>query len=160
MNVVWWVGIIFLMFFMGCKQEVSSLKEGAVMSHKDVPKYFLVTLHHNVSSMDIYEMDDPNEVAKMDDWTRSHVDRNSSRRGARGLVLLWWHNELLRFDEHGKVVFADDLAGSGVIRGVDLMTLREMFRKHGRRVDTVPGRKPPRKPDNPHQQALIENEGG
>ncbi len=160
MDIVWWMGIIFLMFLTGCKQEMPAPKEDGAMPRKDVPKFFLVTPHDgDISNIAIYEIDDPDEVEKIDDWTRLHVDRDSNPHTARGLVLLWWHEELLRFNEHGKLVSSDDLAGRHVIRGVDLMTLREMFRKHGKRVDTVPGRKPPKKPEQPHQQAWIENEG-
>lgn len=143
---------MFLLLLAGCKQELPS---------KKVTKYFLVTLRDydpsSVASVDIFMVDNPDAVRQIGRWGQEHVNNDPRARRARGIVTVAsWHTELLRFDERERVVSSDDLFGDPVISSSDLVTLKELFQKHGRRVDTVPGRKPPRREGNSQEKLSIE----
>lgn len=152
---VWIIGVAMLVCAGGCKTKSGD----DTVSDRHVAKYFLVNLHDNdLSSMDIYAIKEPSEVDRVGHWIREHVNSSENVQKARGLVLLCWHDELLRLDEYGHVISSDYLCDSDVISPTDLAALKTLFQEHGERVNTVPGRKPPKKSDNPKEQALIEKD--
>jgi hypothetical protein len=161
MKVAQSVVIILLFVGGGCREEPPKPIRGDAMSGKHVAKYFLVSLHDNdISSMDIYAIEEPSAVDKVGRWIEEHVNSSGTVQKARGLVLLRWHNELSRFDEYGHIISSDFVSDSDVVSPRDLTTLKKLFRDCGKRVDTVPGRKRPRKSDNPDEQAVIEKDDG
>ena len=76
--------------------------------------YFLVnTREGDPSVVEIFALDHlPIDRLSLK-WLGDHID--VSKRHARGLVLLNWHNELVHFDEKRKELFSIDLADWGVI---------------------------------------------
>lgn len=150
-------GATLLVFLMGCRNDSPDSNGSDAMSRGPVAKYFLVTLHaYDISSMDIYAVEDPTAVNKIGRWIKEHVNSSPSVQKARGLVLLNWHDELLRFDGQGRLIFSDYLCDTDVISAEDRVVLNELFQKYGKRVDTVPGRQPPKQSGKPTEQAMIE----
>jgi hypothetical protein len=150
--------LLTLLSVAGCERELQPPANGNV-APKSIPRYFLVTRDDSGTlTRDIYEIDDPVEVKKLDAWTHSHIDRRPNVQGPRGLVLLFWHPELLRFDENGQVVAADDLGDSAIIKETEHSTLKDWFHRYGKRVATVPGRKPPQQQTRIDEGVRIEYE--
>jgi hypothetical protein len=150
------VGIICLLFLNGCRQEWQESDGGGAVPRKKAAKWFLVTQRDNdFSSIDVYAIEDPIAVAKVGRWIKGHVDSSGRVQRARALMMVW-QDELLRFDEHGEYFFSDLVWDKNVMSPGDLVVLKELFQKYGKRVDTVPGRKPPKRRANPREQPRIE----
>jgi hypothetical protein len=121
--------------------------------------YFLVGLQQgDPSVVHIYAVEDPDAVRHVGKWIEEHVNDSPSAQKARGLVLTFWHDELLRFDGQGHLLWSDYLCDDDVISPSDYAALKELFRQYGRRVETVPGRRPPRKRNTWNQLLVIEQE--
>jgi hypothetical protein len=145
-----------LLFSVNCRNEHTGTDS---MHQNSFPRFFLVVSSgHDKLVWNILAIDDLNEARKMDAWTQEHVTPNPANRRSRALILTWWHDELLRLDERGKVVWAADLADPGVISGKDQTTLEEIFARVGKQVSTVPRRIPPRQQNNDFFQIPIEYE--
>lgn len=132
--------------------------KGDVASDKHVAKYYLVSGHGNDFS--IYVIETPSVVETVGRWINEHVNSSEAVQKARGLVLTFWHHELLRYAEHDSVIWSDFLSDPDVVLPTDLPTLESLFQEHGARVDTVPGRKPPKRSTNPRELILIEKDDG
>jgi hypothetical protein len=109
--------------------------------------------------MDIFVVDAPTPLDDLLPWIDEHVDRGQRAQKARGLVLQLWHDELLCVSATGKVITSDFLADSDVISRADHAKLKAFFRQFGKQVDTIPGRRPPKKSSDPKKQSRIEAAG-
>jgi hypothetical protein len=157
--VAWFIVISFFVFGGCCSENPPKPIRGDITSSNNVAKLFLVSLHDNdLSSMDIYTIEKPSDVKIISRWIKEHVNSSETVKKSRGLVLRLWHDELLRYDEQGHLIASDFLSDGDIISQTDLATLKELFQKYGKQVDTVPGRKKPKKSDNPPKQSLIEKE--
>ncbi len=107
---------------------------------KPISKYILVIVDGKASRIDIYKIDRTREVSEVWRWSKKHIHE---RRKAK--VGLFWHSELLNYDEHGEMISSADLTDQDVISVADRDTLKESFQEKGEKVDAVPGRKPPNK---------------
>lgn len=147
-----------LLSIVGCHERKLG-SEDAVLDRR-VARYFLVSLHDDdISKVDIFVIESADEVASVGRWIDEHVDSSDAVQKARGLILLRWHDELLRFNENGQAISSDFLCDPDVISWNDLSTLKLLFRKLGERTNTVPGRKPPEGSLHPNEQVIIESSG-
>lgn len=139
----------FFVVLTGCQSD--SLPGGSDASaYQGVVKFYLVTGSSDDDktkvSVDIYEIDDPDQVRTVGRWAQTHINRSiDSSQGERAYIVeRTWHPELLAYGEGGEAAWAHDLGDEDIINTSDHGTISEWFRKHGKRVDTVPGRKPPK----------------
>ena len=157
-SIVWFTATMGMFGVAGCTERRLG-SEDAVLDER-VARYFLVSLRDDdISRVDIYVIDTPDEVTTVGRWIDQHVDSSDAVQKGRGLVRLRWHDELLRFNENGRVISSDFLADPDVISQKDFSTLKLLFQEHGKMANTVPGRRPPRGSGNPNEQQVIENDG-
>jgi hypothetical protein len=113
-----------------------------IVSQEDTAKYYLVDIANGrMTQLRIYLLDDQEDMKRVHRWLVHNGQRLEEKSNVANLPQIFpWHNELLQYAKNGNAVSYI----AGYAEPDEYRKLVTIFRKCGRQVDTVPGRRPPK----------------